>query len=210
MPCSYAEHLQGYGSIRMRIETKMNSPSSALAWEIWQRHRTRLLAIGVTILGFALIYPKLCAFYGLRLDLPDELEAIPGAEISARIKEGHPLAAMAEILTVLFLLLGPLACMLLSLLYLVWVFTFAEQDARKGFAVPTRLFRLPISTGYLVGWLSVVGAATITLVYLGWTRLVHLPRIDIFQGYPNLLIWLTLLLVAQGAVWALDGFPIVR
>lgn len=188
----------------------MNSPSSALVWEIWQRHRHRLLAIGAAILGFALIYPKMCALYGLRLDIPDELEAIPASEISARIKQGHPLMAIAEILTVLFLLLGPLACMLLSLLYLIWVFTFAETDARKGFAVPTRLFRLPISTGFLAGWLSVVGAATITLVYLGWTRLVHQPRIDIFEGYPNLLIWLTLLLVVQGVVWSLDGFPILR
>jgi hypothetical protein len=187
----------------------MNSPSAALAWEIWHRHRNRLLAIGAVILGFALVYPRLCAFYGLRLDLPNALDA-PASQIGERIKQGHPLTAIAEILTVLFLLLGPLACMLLSLLYLIWIFTFAEQDARKGFAVPARLFRLPISTGFLVGWLSVVGAATITLVYLGWTRLVHLPRIDIFEGYPNLLIWLTLLLVAQALVWALDGFPVLR
>jgi len=188
----------------------MNSPSSALVWEIWHRHRHRLFAIGAAILGFALIYPKLCALYGLRLDLPNALDAIPASEISARIKQGHPLTAIGEILTVLFLLLAPLACMLLSLLYLVWIFTFAETDVRKGFSVPARLFRLPISTGFLAGWLSVVGAATITIVYLGWTRLVHQPRIDIFEGYPNLLIWLTLLLVAQGVVWALDGFPILR
>src|ERR1044071_5980141 len=120
----------------------MNSPSSALAWEIWQRHRNRLIAIGVAILGFALIYPKICALYGLRLDLPNALDAIPEAEISARLKQGHPLIGIAEILTVLFLLLSPLACMLLSLLYLVWIFTFAETDVRKGFAVPARLFRL--------------------------------------------------------------------
>src|SRR5262245_36438811 len=127
-------------------QPKMNSPSAALAWEIWHRHRNRLLTIGAAILGFALVYPKVCALYGLRLDLPNALDAIPAAEISARMKQGDPLTAIAEILTVLFLLLGPLACMLLSLLYLIWIFTFAETDIRKGFAVPARLFRLPIST----------------------------------------------------------------
>src|SRR5262245_15423277 len=128
----------------------MNSPSAALAWEIWHRHRNRLIAIGAAILGFALIYPKLCTLYGLRLDLPNALDAIPASQISERMKGGHPLTAIAEILTVLFLLLAPLACMLLTLLYLVWVFTFAEANVKKGFTVPTRLFRLPISTGFLV------------------------------------------------------------
>ena len=188
----------------------MNSPFSALTWELWHRHRHRFSIMAAVILGFALLYPKLCALYGLRLDLPNALDAIPASEISDRMKHGHPFAAISEILAALFLLLGPLACMLLSLLYLVWIFTFAQSDPRKGFTMPARLFRLPISTGFLMGWLSVMGAAAITAIYLAWTRLVHLPRVDIFEGYPNLLVWLTLLLVSQGIVWSLDGFPVLR
>jgi hypothetical protein len=187
----------------------MNSPAAALTWEIWRKHRNRLLAIAISILCFALFYPRLCAVIGLQLEGPNSLDLF-ASTFSTHIKQTSPLLGAAEVLLMILLLLSPLGCMVTSLLYIVWIFTFAEGDLQKGFSFPARLFRLPLSTRFLSGGLMLAGAASITLVFLGWTQLVHQPPIDVFLGYPNLLVWLTLLTLTQASVWALDGFPISR
>src|SRR5580693_2783248 len=42
----------------------MHTPVAALAWELWHKHRTRLISVIGLILAFALVYPKLCAQAG--------------------------------------------------------------------------------------------------------------------------------------------------
>ena len=161
-------------------------------------------------LAFAFFYPTLCARLGLRLDASDALEQIVAA-FGPRVQgAASSLTRIAQILTLLFLLLGPLACMGASLLCVIWIFTLAQIDPKRGFAFPDRLFTLPVSTRFLASWLMTAGAATLIVVYLGWTRLVHLPQIDVFAGYSNCLAWVTLLVACQAILWALDAFPVAR
>jgi hypothetical protein len=52
----------------------MNTPATALAWELWRRHRLRLIAIVGLVLAFALVYPALCTLAGFNPGSPDALE----------------------------------------------------------------------------------------------------------------------------------------
>jgi hypothetical protein len=187
----------------------MNSPAAALTWEIWRRHHKRLLGIMLLLLAFALFYPSLCARVGVRLDVPDALDEL-GRTFSQQMEHASSLARIVQILCVLFLLLGPLTCMGVSLLCVIWIFTLAQSDLKRGFAFPARLFTLPVSTTCLASWLLAVGATTVIGLYLGWTRLVHLPHISVFEGYSNCLAWVALLTVSQAILWALDAFPVAR
>jgi hypothetical protein len=187
----------------------MKTPAAALTWEIWNRHRYRLGIIALLIFTFALLYPKLCGVFGLDPHAPNALDAI-AASASERFANMPDGVRVLHVLGLLVMLLGPLGCMVVSLLYVIWIFTHVEIDARKGFGFPSRLFTLPVTTNYLAGWLLAAGAGTLFLVYSGWTFLVHQPKIDVFEGYPNFLAWLTLLVIAQAIMWALDGFQIAR
>jgi hypothetical protein len=187
----------------------MKTPAAALTWEIWHRHRNRLGVIALLIFAFALLYPKLCAVLGLDPRAPNALDALAASasERFAHIPDG---LRVLHVLALLGMLLGPVGCMVVSLLYVIWIFTHVEIDARKEFGFPSRLFTLPVSTNYVAAWLLAVGAGTLFLVYSGWTFLVRLPSIDVFEGYPNFLAWLTLMVIAQAIMWALDGFQIAR
>jgi hypothetical protein len=187
----------------------MTSPSAALTWEIWRRHGKRLLAALALLFAFILFYPKLCTIFGVDLDAPNAPDQI-ASMFPIRFAHSSPLFRVFQVLIMLCILLGPLACMIVTLLCLIGIFACIELDSKKGFAFPARLFTLPISTPFLAGWYLAVGAGSVTLVYLAWTRLVHLPPIDVFEGYPNLLAWVTLMVMTQGIVWSLDAFPITR
>src|SRR6266850_5196051 len=187
----------------------MHSPSAALAWEIWRRHGKRLSAIVFLILGFALFYPGLCARIGLNPNSANGVDEL-AATLGQQMKHGPSVLNILEIIFVLFLLLGPLGCMILSLLYVIWIFTFAQVDAKRGWSVPARLFTLPVSTTFLASWLLAAGAAAVIAVYVGWTQVVHQSHIEVFDGYRNCLAWLTLLVVSQAMTWALDAFPVAR
>ena len=56
-------HLRG-GESGVKV---VKTPIQALVWEIWQRHRNRLLAIVGVLVLFAVFYPALCARMGLNL-----------------------------------------------------------------------------------------------------------------------------------------------
>ena len=187
----------------------MNSPTSAFLWQIWRRQRGRLIGVVVILACFALFYPALCRYMGLDLNAPNALDNLV-PELNRTMPSMSPLARVFRIIFVLFLLLGPLGCMIVSQLYAIWIFTFAELNEAKGFAFPSRLFRLPISPKFLAAWLMAFGTVAITLLYLGWTHLVHLPRIEVFNGFPHLLVWLASLWVGQAIFWSLDAFPIAR
>ena len=186
----------------------MNSPTAAFFWQIWRRQRGRLIVTLAVLAFFALFYSRLCRYFGIDLEAPNALDNF--APVLTQLKEASPITRAGRILLLLFLLLGPLGCMIFSQLYAIWIFTFVEVDEVKGFAMPARLFRLPVSPNFLAAWLMGFGTVAITLLYLGWTHLVHLPGIEVFNGFPNLLIWLTILWVSQAIFWSLDGFPIAR
>jgi len=160
-------------------------------------------------LAFALFYPSLCAHMGLKLDAPNALDEI-AAKFGQRVEHGPSLSQIAQFISVLFVLLGPLACMMVSLLCVIWIFTLAQIDPKRGFSFPARLFTLPVSTTFLASWLLAVGAATVIAVNLGWTQLVHAPQLEVFQGFTTCLVWVTLLVVSQAILWALDAFPVAR
>jgi hypothetical protein len=187
----------------------MNSLTSAFLWQIWRRQRGRLIAVVVMLTCFALFHPALCRYIGLDLNAPNALDNL-ALTLHQTLPEMSLLSRVLRVSLVLVVLLGPLGCMVVSQLYAVWIFIFAEVDEALGFAFPKRLFRLPLSPNFLAAWLMGFGAAAITLLYLGWTHLVHQPDIDVFNGFPNLLVWLSLLWVSQAIVWSLEGFPKTR
>ena len=100
--------------------------------------------------------------------------------------------------------------MVSTLLYVTWIFTFTDLNPREPFSFPKRFFTLPVSTGFLASRLIASGAAAVFLVYLAWTRLVHLPHINVFDGFNDGLTWVTLLVVSQAIVWSLNAFPFTR
>jgi hypothetical protein len=184
----------------------MNSPSAALTWEIWCRHRKRLLTVFFVLLGFALFYSKLCKFIGLDLDSPNALDSI----VEKVVPMHGTWSEIVQFLAWLLVCCAPLACMVMTLCYVAWVFTFTDLNPREPFSFPKRFFTLPVSTGFLASRLIASGTAAVSLVYLGWTRLVHLPHIDAFDGFNDGLAWIALLILSQAIVWSLDAFPFTR
>jgi len=184
----------------------MNSPFAALTWEIWCRQRKRLLTVLLVFLGFALFYSKLCAAIGLNLDSPNALDTI--VEKLLPMRGTWP--ELFQALALVFFACAPAACMVITLGYVVWVFTFTNLTPQEPFSFPKRLFTLPVSTGFLASRLIACGAAAVFLVYLAWTQLVHLPHIYVFDGFNHGLNWITLLILAQAIVWSLDAFPFTR
>jgi hypothetical protein len=189
----------------------MHTPSAALAWELWRRHRARLIAIVGLLLGFVFVYPKLCALAGINLASPDSL-----TEIIARFAplggDGPSAHLVILILCALWLVLGPVGTMFLSLLCVAWMFTLTSPDQKTKdlLAFPTRLFTLPVSTPFLFWWLVLAGQAAVVLLYRSWVHLVRLPHVDIFGAYQNCFGWMTLLALGQGIIWAFTAWPVTR
>jgi hypothetical protein len=188
----------------------MHTPSAALALELWRRHRPRLLAIAGLLLGFALVYPTMCALAGFSPNSPDALDelvrvAMARHEVSTLLRVGLTLSYM-------FLLGGPECAMFLSILCVIWMFTFIEFDpkSRNPMTFPVRIFTLPISTTFLFSWLLLGGLAAVVLLSESWVYFVPLPHLEVFGEYEKCFGWMTLLALAQGIVWALASWPITR
>ena len=190
----------------------MNSPAAALIWEIWARNRKRLVTILAILLGFVMIHPWLCAWAGLNLGGRDTLDDI--LRVATSPDYVNPtFEKLIETSALLFLVWSPLAAMTVSLLALVWIFTFVEfQPKSKSLrAFPMRVFTLPVSTTFLWFSLMSVGMASLALLYLGWTSLVHLPQLaGIFGSLMDCLGWLTFLALTQAIFWSLSGWPKTR
>lgn len=187
----------------------MHTPVAALSWELWRRHRKRLIAIVGLFLGFALVYPKLCASAGIDVNSPDVLEDFVRTHIA--VHDIEP-AKFLYVLYLIFLLISPVLGMFLTLLYVIWMCTFMGGDlqTKDPMRFPTRLFSLPVSTNFLFGWFVIVGVAGIVVVYESWARLVPMPHIHMFDTYGNCLGWLALLALVQGITWSLGGWPFIR
>jgi hypothetical protein len=188
----------------------MHTPSAALAWEFWRRHRARIITIVGVVLAFALVYPKLCALAGFNLSTPDALDAIVN---SISKQQGfHSASQIVHMLCLILLACGPAGAMVLSLLCVTWMFTLTAPDpkTKDPMTFPTRLFTLPVSTPFLFWWLVLAGQAAVVLLYGSWFCLVRLPHLEMFAVYQNCFGWMTLLALAQGIVWALAGWPLTR
>src|SRR6516162_4394907 len=113
----------------------MNSPAQALAWEIWRRHKSRLFAMAALLLFFALFYARFCALMGLHAQSPAVLDDL-ASSLPQRFEHTPDLAFLLQGMAVMLLLLGPIASMRVSLLCILWIFTFAELDPERVFAFP--------------------------------------------------------------------------
>jgi hypothetical protein len=189
----------------------MHTPAAAFAWELWRRHRARLITIIGLVLGFALVYPKLCAQAGFNPDSPDALDEF-GRKYGPMMDGGPTPFRLAQFLYLLFLVGGPATAMFLSLLCVTWMFTFIEFDpkATNPMTFPGRIFTLPVSTSFLFWWLLLGGLAAVVVLFESWVYFVPLPHLDIFGEYQKCLGWMTLMALAQGIVWALAAWPITR
>lgn len=188
----------------------MHTPAAALTWQMWRRYHSRLITIGGVILTFALVYPILCAMAGFDPGGADALDEI--VKIGQRNHSGPSALLVVQILYMLFLACGPAVAMVMSLLFVTWMFTFTEFDpkTRDPMTFPARLFTLPISTSFLFWWLWLAGLGTVLLLYWSWTYLVRVPHLDIFGSYQNWFGWMTLVALAQGIAWALAAWPKTR
>jgi hypothetical protein len=189
----------------------MHTPSAAFAWELWRRHRVRLLAIIGLVLGFALVYPRLCALAGFNINGRDVLDEVArkfelagGQQISAQ--------RIVLLLCALALACGPALAMFLTLVYVAWMFTFTALNpkTKDPMTFPERVFTLPVSTPFLFWWLFLAGQAAVIALFCSWVHFVRLPHLDIFAAYQNCFGWMTLLVLAQGIVWALAAWPVTR
>ncbi len=189
----------------------MRTPAAALTWELWRRNRLRVMTIVGLVLGFALVYPKLCALAGFDLASPDALDEIGKRFATLRYAGPTPLLII-QALYAMFLACGPSVVMIGTLLYVAWMFTFTEFDpkTKDPMTFRSRLYTLPVSTPFLFWWLFVGGLAAVVVLYASWIHCVRLPHVDIFAVYQNCFGWMTLLVLAQAIVWSLAAWPIVR
>jgi hypothetical protein len=175
----------------------MHTPAAALTWELWRRHRARVITIIGLVLGFALVYPKLCAQAGFNPGSPNALDEFFTKFVQRR-GPGLSLLPFLQLLYVMFLAGGPALAMMLTLLCVTWMFTFTEFDpkTREIMKFPARLFTLPISTPFLFWWLWLGGMAVIAMLYCSWVYFVPQPRFFEIEAYQNWFAWMTFLALA--------------
>jgi hypothetical protein len=189
----------------------MHTPSAALTWELWRKHRTRLIGIIGLVLAFAVVYPKLCALAGFDLNSADPLQEF-ARMAGLGNANGVSLFKIVQSLYLLFLVCGPAVTMLMTLLYVIWMFTFTEPDqkTKDSMKFPARLFTLPVSTPFLFWWIFLAGLTAVMALYASWVYVVPHPHIETFGLHENIFGWMTLLAVTQAIVWALAAWPITR
>ncbi len=189
----------------------MHAPAAALAWELWHKHRRRALTIVGLLLGFALLYPRLCALWRFNPDSADPFGDLARA-FDLHIGPGASLRWVMGILFMLFLAGGPILAMFLTLLHVGRMFTFCEFDpkTKDPMKFPDRIFTLPVSTPFLFWFLWLGGMAALAALHTGWVYLVRMPHLEAFEIYQNCFGWMTLLALAQGIAWALAAWPNTR
>jgi hypothetical protein len=188
----------------------MRTPTAALTWELWRRHRSRWILIAATPLAFILVYPWLCAAAGFHSESPDAADDV--ARLMAPLVGHASLPNLIHILVILFLAGGPTVAMVLTLFCVLWMFTFTELDhkSKDALAFPGRLFFLPVSTSFLFWRLAGGGVAAVLGLCALWTHCVAMPHLEVFSIYGSCFGWMTLLVLGQGIVWALAAWPITR
>lgn len=183
----------------------------ALGWELWRRRRARLLTIAACIVAFATLYPKLCLWAGADPSQANFSDQIVRKFVDRQLNT-PPFMQVLQFLCGLFLAGGPAAVMVLTLLCLAWMFSFAEFDpqARELVAFSTRQFNLPLRNGYLFWWFWLTGMGILVAVCEAWNHFVPFPAVGEMMGYRDVLTWMTLLALAQAVILCLSGWPITR
>ena len=191
----------------------MTTPTAALAWELWRKNRRHLLIISSIVLFFIILYPWLCALMRFNLASPDATDEF--ARHLAGDLQPFSLLMMGRVLFLLFLIGGPVVAMVLTLGYVIWMFTFTEVNAKTKdpMAFTAHVFNLPISTPALF-WRLVLGGLAAVLgllaIWIHCVRLPRLPHMEIFTAFDNGWLWATLLVLAQAIVWSLAAWPFLR
>jgi hypothetical protein len=189
----------------------MHTPVAALAWELWHKHRQRVMTSVGLVLGFAFLYPKLCALWEFNPDRADPFEDLARA-FAQHIGPEASLRWVVGVLFLLFLAGGPILAMFLTLLQVVRMFSFCEFDpqTKDPMKFPERIFALPISTPFLFWFLWLGGMGTMAALHVCWVYFVRLPHSEAFEVYQNCFGWMTLLALTQGIAWALAAWPNTR
>ena len=183
----------------------MNSPSAALAWEIWRKNR----------FGFLLLFVFLIVCLGLsRVAAHFAAEA---SQLSSILPAEAPEVFDANTRATDWLsFAGQWSGVLLGLSFLITLamFAFAESSPLRGFSgIPSRLFTLPVRTGQLVAVPMGSGVCFVALLYVAWSRLVLAPVLpqDVRMADNYFLLLLPAALAGfQTLVWTLPGFPRTR
>src|SRR6185436_2305541 len=166
---------------RKRVEVPMLTPALAVGWSIWRRHR----ALNMAVLAMV----PLCAtlYHILQRLIPERL--------------GTARNFVAELpLTVL-----PMAA---SMVYALFISAQTDSDPRRGFTgLPSRLFVLPVRTGFLVGCHMIYGVAAVVGLHAAWALLVFAPLgVRLELPWP-LALSAAGVMIFQAAVWGLVSFP---
>jgi hypothetical protein len=142
----------------------MHSPTTAVLWEVWKRHRWVLIASTVWFL----------AVWSLCHALSDGL--IFGVDLFVH---EHAIFFM------LLLAISPLLCGLLPL----FAYGCDADIASKESTFPTRMFTLPLTTRALVGWPMLYGTVAIALAWLAVASFILRPGgMDLPLWWPSVLL----------------------
>lgn len=159
------------------------TPSLALAYLFWTRHRRGLTLVGGSWLAAMLLF-----------------RTVPAGVFAWRGDLSLPPGRMVFIFLI--------SSMIVAAEYLVMVFTFAKETRLEACAsgFPARLWPLPLPTHALVGWPMLWGSAA---MILGWMTLAWAARPSLSFDVP--LVWPGLLLAAvlawlQALLWT--PFPL--
>ncbi|HTB84847.1 MAG TPA: hypothetical protein VK742_14415 [Candidatus Sulfotelmatobacter sp.] len=189
----------------------MHTPTHALAWEFWRRHRKRLFLMAAGFLFFVAVYPALCVWAGLDLGATDFTDSVA---TWLPMKSGTAVTPlmMCRVFYMLFLMAGPATTMFMTLLCLIWMFTFTAPDpnTKDPLAFPLRLFLLPVSTPYLFWRFILGGQLAMVLCWAAWKYLVRLPQMEVFKAYESGFGWMMYMALMQGLVWTMAGWPNLR
>ena len=158
----------------------MNSPVTALAWEIWWRgKRTAWLALGCV---------AICAFINLAL-----------------LGRLHMSDNSRDIFFTLYRML-----MTLSLFLSMGIFNYTEYNStREWNGFPYRLFTLPVTTWKLVTVPMFLCVAYAELIFFAWIKLVWTREVIPMTGWFAVVLG-AYVIFYQTTLWCLAGFKILR
>jgi hypothetical protein len=158
----------------------MSSPSLAVGWSIWQRHRRGLIATPALFAAAALL--TALAHSWLDADAAPQVSAFAwGALVIA-------------------------ACYLAA----VFSYGFDADLATAGTCFPARMFTLPVRTVQLSGWPMLGGVAFLGLLWLGTAGLILCPWGYVPPLVWPALLGAAMLVWSQALLWWPFGLPWLR
>ncbi len=170
------------------------SPSLALAYLFWTRHRRNLTILAV----YLLVVVTFCRI-------------VLGRNIASLLNENSIPPEVAYILVAVNLVF--FATLAVALAYLLCIFSFSREvqrlEARES-GFPSRLLHLPLPTPALAGWPMLWGSITLVVGWLTlawgvlWPCGMHVPL-----GWPALLLAVVLAWL-QAIVWTPFPLPWIR